>query len=169
MSYTVDGLMEVARQYAHAYFNRYTNENTRDDAGEPLRREDLRAYAAALASQPQAVEVPALPDLPPNIIGFRHMAWPLTSLYTADQMREYGAACAVAGGAQFAAKVPEGWKLVPIELTKQMIEAAFDAQPEAGAVSLAAAWDAMLAAAPSLQAAQPAGASQGEPSPKEPT
>jgi hypothetical protein len=46
-----------------------------------------------------------------------------------------------AGGAQPA--VPEGWKLVPIKPTMQMINALADTDPEHESV-----WDAVLAAAP---------------------
>jgi hypothetical protein len=52
-----------------------------------------------------------------------------------------------ASGSQRDTAAPQ-FKLVPVEPTRAMIEAAFDAQPEAGTKSLVDAWAAMLAAAP---------------------
>jgi hypothetical protein len=57
------------------------------------------------------------------------------------KMQEAHAICKQALAAQPA--VPEGWKLVPIKPTMQMINALADTDPEHESV-----WDAVLAAAP---------------------
>lgn len=118
-----------------------------------------------------------LPPLPPNIVGVKHALWPLTSLYTADQMRDYArAALASQTEAWHAAielanrrqerireleaalasrQAPEGWKWVPVETTPEMRNAgamrvAMNQQYVGTAESKAdMIWRDMLAASPS--------------------
>jgi hypothetical protein len=47
---TVEGLMELARQYAHAYFNTYSGDGQRAEAFMQDRKGKLEAYARRLAS-----------------------------------------------------------------------------------------------------------------------
>lgn len=54
--------------------------------------------------------------------------------------------------------VPNGWKLVPMKPTQEMIEAGYDAQGDDNETSLRAAWPAMVNATPPGNATQAAGA-----------
>lgn len=66
-----------------------------------------------------------------------------TQYYTADQMREYGRAC-LASNAGAAPAIPEGWKLVPVAPTTEMIRRG----AQAGGIAFYV-YEAMLGAAPS--------------------
>ena len=99
--------------------------------------------------------LPELPDTPYDL----HYEWPDDedgfggsevigdNGYTADQMRAY-AADAVRAALANRPEIPDGWKLVPIEPTKDMMAAARvnRAYPLSTDHQL---WHAMLAAAPS--------------------
>lgn len=71
--------------------------------------------------------------------------WPAWKYY------ETGARAALTAAAPFLTpQIPDGWKLVPVEPTEEMVEAHFIAHAEAETVfaEVPALWAAMLAAAP---------------------
>lgn len=67
-----------------------------------------------------------------------------------DGMMEFATLVFAAGQAS---KVPEGWKLVPVEPTREMIEAGNDGfrSPESRRHTVSSCYRAMLAAAPSQE------------------
>jgi hypothetical protein len=46
---------------------------------------------------------------------------------------------------------PEGWKLVPVEPTQEMVNAGVEAWDAAGVQNCQASWAAMLAASPTVE------------------
>ena len=136
-------------------------------------REPIRLPVREMRDEPEPQRAAQEGDLPPlpepkawmddegRVVSFNlvkrypeHRIGYNTSLHTADQMREYARlALAAAGGG-----VPQGWKLVPVEPTPEMLQAAI--QLEADTIN---EWDdepnhseiyrAMLASSPQPEAA----------------
>lgn len=64
----------------------------RERAAFPRAPKSGETVAPSTAVQPAVMTERELPPLPFNLIGLKHMLWPLSSLYTADQMRAYAQA-----------------------------------------------------------------------------
>lgn len=127
--------------------------------GEGVFDEASRRLAAPIASALPAFAMPELPDLRPQDYYANNMA-----LWNEVSLRKFAFAYAdrVVVASALPAQdgvTPEGWKLVPVVPTEEMIEEGCDIEPvtkwNSNGEILRERYKAMIAAAPALPAAQP--------------